>query len=313
MTLPRYRDLPRADPIDAAHAWDVFGRDDELGRVNLITPQTVAAAGAEVQAGRVFNVCLPLNLPDPPWEHSRGALRHEVLVVDRNTQDDVIRDFYPQTSTQWDGLRHVRARELGFYGGRGDDTAGPGGGELGIERWVEHGIAGRGVVADVAAHLERQGRPLDARVGTPIMVADLQATLHGAGVELRDGDILLVRTGYLTAYKAASEAERADFAVNRDGPGLFAGEEMAEFLWDAGVAVVATDNPAVEVVPGSKEAGSLHRRLIPLLGFLLGELFDLDALAADCAADGRYTCFFVAAPLNVPGGVGSPGNAVAIK
>jgi kynurenine formamidase len=141
----------------------------------------------------------------------------------------------------------------------------------------------------------------------------LRDTLAAAGAELRDGDILLVRTGYLTAYKGASAEQRADFSVHRDCPGLHAGEEMAEFLWDSGVAAIATDNPAVEVVPGSREAGSLHRRLIPLLGFLLGELFDFDELAADCAADGRRTCLFVAVPLNVPGGVGSPGNAIAIK
>ena len=103
------------------------------------------------------------------------------------------------------------------------------------------------------------------------------------------------------------------FSEERDCPGLYAGEEMAEYLWDRGVVGVVTDNPAVEVVPGSREAGSLHRRLIPLLGFALGELFDLEALAADCAGDGRYSCLFVGVPLNLPGGVGSPGNAIAIK
>jgi len=171
----------------------------------------------------------------------------------------------------------------------------------------------RHVLADVAGHLERAGTPLDPRAGTPIEVPVLQATLAEAGAELRAGDVLLVRTGYLTAYKAASAEERADYAVQRDCPGLHAGEAMAEFLWDSGVAAIATDNPAVEVVPGSREAGSLHRRLIPLLGFMLGELFDLDELAADCAEDGRSTCLFVAVPLNVPGGVGSPGNAIAVK
>jgi hypothetical protein len=73
------------------------------------------------------------------------------------------------------------------------------------------------------------------------------------------------------------------------------------------------DNPAVEAVPGSPAIGSLHRRLIPLLGFALGELFDLDAIAADCRSDGRYDCLFIGVPLNLPGGIGSPGNAVAVK
>ncbi len=309
--LPAYRDLPSADPIAARHAWGVFGADDQLGRVNLLTPERVRAACREARTGAVHNLCLPLTLPDPPWEPGRTRLRHEVFAVDRNTLDDRLEGFYLQASTQWDGLRHVRARELGFYGGRQQERIDAG--ELGMEHWVRHGMVGRGVLADVARHCAASGQPLDARAGTPITVELLQETLAAAGVELRAGDVLLLRTGYLGAYLAAEREERADFAVQRDCPGLHAGEGMAEFLWDAGVVAIAADNPAVEVVPGSREAGSLHRRLIPLLGFVLGELFDLEELAAASAADGRATCLFVAVPLHLPGAVGSPGNAIAIR
>jgi kynurenine formamidase len=295
--LPRYRELPEAEKVGGRHAWGVFGEGDELGRVNLLTADRVAAAAREVVRGAVFNVCLPLTLPDPPWEGSRSQLRHEIFSPDRNSQDDRLENFYLQASTQWDGLRHIRARELGFYGGRQAEQAGPEGGELGIERWVEHGLAGRGVLVDVA----------------PITVELLQGTLAAQGASLAPGDFLLLRTGYVAAYLAAGAEERADFSAQRDCPGLHAGEEMAEFLWDSGVTAIVADNPAVEVVPGSREAGSLHRRLIPLLGFVLGELFDLEALAEDCAADGRYSCLFVGIPLHLPGGVGSPGNSLAFK
>jgi hypothetical protein len=57
----------------------------------------------------------------------------------------------------------------------------------------------------------------------------------------------------------------------------------------------------------------LHTRLIPMLGLIMGELFDLEALADDCAGDGRYTCFFTSAPINLPQGVASPPNALALK
>ena len=87
---------------------------------------------------------------------------------------------------------------------------------------------------------------------------------------------------------------------------------MARFLWDAHAAAVVCDNPAVEVVPGDATVGSLHRRLIPLLGLALGEMFDLETLAQRCGAAGRWTFMFVAVPLKVPGAIGSPGNAVAI-
>jgi kynurenine formamidase len=125
--------------------------------------------------------------------------------------------------------------------------------------------------------------------------------------------VLLVRTGYIEAYLAGSPEDRVRYSRGREFPGLHAGEEMARYLWDSGVAAVATDNPAVELSPGDPAVGSLHRRLIPLLGFALGEFFDFGRLALDSAADGTYTSLFVAAPLNLPGGVGSPGNALAIK
>jgi hypothetical protein len=75
---------------------------------------------------------------------------------------------------------------------------------------------------------------------------------------------------------------------------------------------VVCDNPAVEVVPGDPAVGSLHRRLIPLLGLALGEMFDLEALAQRCRDAARWVFMFVAVPLKVRGGIGSPGNAVAI-
>lgn len=308
--VPAYRDLPVATPISARQAWDVFGEGDELGRVNLLDQVSVLAGASEIVDGTVFNLCIPLNQPDPPWEHSRRPYSHTVYEIDRNSLDDYLDGFYLQCSTQWDGLRHVRARELGFWGGRQADE----GVALGIERWAEHGLVGRGVLVDVARHVEQtSGTPLDPHLGTAIPVGMLQATLAAQHAELRRGDVLMVRTGYVEALMSSTGAARSRFAETRDCPGLHAGEEMAEYLWDHGVAAVVADNPAVEVVPGSKEAGSLHRRLIPLLGFALGELFDLGQLAGACARDGRYACLFVAAPLNLPGGVGSPGNAVAIR
>jgi kynurenine formamidase len=311
--FPAYRDLTPADPVAGRHSWGVFGEQDELGRVNLLTAERVAAACREAVRGEVFNLSLPLHLPDPPYMQGRSVFRHEIFMLDRNGQDDRLDGFYLQASTQWDGLRHIRARELGFYGGRQAEQAGPDGSELGIEKWAEHGLVGRGVLVDVARHAAVAGRPLDPRAGTPITTEMLDEVLAAESAQLRTGDFLLLRTGYMAAYLRAGQDERDSFTVQRDCPGLYAGEEMAEYLWDHGVVGVVADNPTVEVAPGSREAGSLHRRLIPLLGFVFGEFFDFERLAADCAADGRYTCLFIGVPLNLAGGVGSPGNSIAIK
>ena len=84
-------------------------------------------------------------------------------------------------------------------------------------------------------------------------------------------------------------------------------------MWNSHPAALVADNPAVEMVPGDPKVGSLHRRMIPTLGMALGEFFDFDRLASACRADGRWTFFFVAQPLHLPRGIGSPGNAVAIR
>jgi kynurenine formamidase len=311
--LPSYAELPRIDRLNAAHAWQVFGEGDELGRLNLLTPETVAQACSEVRRGAVFNLSLPLNQPSPPFnQHARKQYQHTIFSLGRNSQDDYVDSFYMQASTQWDGFRHARAAEFGFYGGV-VSGAGSDGDKLGIEKWAEHGIVGRGVLADVGRHFEREGKPLSPNADVAITVEDLRATLRHEGVELRQGDILLVRTGFMDAYLSAVGAAREAFYQARNCPGLAGGEDMAEFLWDSGVSAVVADNPAVEDIPGDPARGSLHRRLIPLLGFALGEAFDLGRLAQDCESDGCYTALFTAAPLNLPGGVGSPGNALAIK
>ena len=76
---------------------------------------------------------------------------------------------------------------------------------------------------------------------------------------------------------------------------------------------IACDNPTVERWPMDPQSGFMHIQLIAHLGMALGEMWDLEALAADCAADGVYECMLVSAPLNVRGGVGSPPNALALK
>jgi kynurenine formamidase len=286
-------------------------RDDVLGSINLVTPERVARAAASVTTGELLSLDLPLNLPDPPL-FGRKAYEHVVIALNRNEMDDHLDNFHPQGSTQWDALNHVRCREHGYWGGRRQDpTDGPNG--LGIDHWAEHGIAGRGVLIDVAGWREREGRPLRPFEPEAISVADLEATLTSEGVVPDVGDIWCVRTGWVGAYRQLDADARVAYA---DGPtfaGLHAGEEMARYVWNAHPAALCCDNPAVEVVPGDPTVGSLHRRLLPTLGLALGEMFDFEALAERCRADGRWTFFFVAAPIKVPGALGSPGNAVAIR
>lgn len=310
MSLPAFDELPELGDLGLRHAWGVL--DADLGSVALATPERVAAAARLVSTGESFGLSLPLDEPDPPLFH-RERLRHEIYRPARHSNDDFLERFFPQASSQWDGLRHVRCREHGFFGGVDPgETFAPGAGRLGIEHWARRGIVGRGVLLDVARHFAAFGRDLDPLTETEITAEDLADTASRQGIAVRQGDILCVRTGWIDAYRTAPLDQRLALKEAPTFAGLRADEATARLLWNWHIAALATDNPAVEVVPGDPSVGSLHRRLIPCLGLALAELLDFSALAARSADEGRWEFFFAAVPLNVPGGVGSPANAIAL-
>lgn len=307
-SLPKYAELPRLDDIGGNHSWGVFGPDDELGTLNLLDAGAVRRATGLVRTGERVGLGLPLDQPDPPL-FRREPYRHTIKRIG-SMWDDRLDNFFPQGSTQWDGFRHHRVRQHGFYGGVTDDPA-TGNPRLSIHHWAGGGIIGRGVLLDVAAHLGPSG--YDPLAERPITAGDLRAAAQAQGVEVRPGDVLCVRTGWLAAYRGLDPAARAEIAAKKSGlfsAGLAADESTAELLWDWRIAAICADNPAVEVTPGDPAVGSLHRRLLGMLGIPLGELFDFDSLAGRLA--GRAEFMFVSVPLSLVGGLGSPGNAVAI-
>jgi kynurenine formamidase len=314
--IPRYAQLPIAPDAPPGSAWGVFGRDDQLGTLNFLTPERRLAALALPRRGATFNLDLPLHLPARPFFASRKRPRH---VIDRwpnsAVQDDHLEEFYPQYSSQWDGLRHMRHPAHGFYNWTSEDDARAVDGRLGIQEFARVGIVGRGVLLDVERHLGRQGTPLAPDQFFAVPPALLDEVAAAQGVEVLPGDIVLLRTGLAgfllreAASEALSDEPRTGFAC----PGLDQGEETLAWLWDHQIAAVVSDNLAVEAFPFNRDKKVLLHWAIALLGLVLGELFNLESLAADCAQDGRYECLFMAKPLMLQGGVGSPANALALK
>jgi kynurenine formamidase len=307
VTEPSYDELPELGDLGVRHAWDVLPAP--LGALSRLAPEEVVRAAGLVRTGEVFPLNLGLDAFDPPL-FGRAATAHEVFAHDRNTFEDTLDAFNPQASSQWDGLGHVRAREHGWFGGRTDQDRAAA--ELGMHHWAAHGIVGRGVLLDVAAHRERTGTPYDPFDNQPVTAEDLATIAVDAGVELRRGDVLVLRFGWTAEYRRRLAAGDDMPSAVTAWAGLSGAESTARFLWDNGIAAVAVDNPAVERGPGAKKDGSLHRRLIPALGFALAELLDLEALAAACAEQGRADFLFVGVPLPIAGGVSSPSNAVAL-
>lgn len=317
--LPSFSDLPVKPDAPPNSAWGLFGEDDQLGCLNLLTPERAIAAATLVLKGAVFPLNLRIDQPDPPL-YGRGAPRHTITGEGGYSRDDYLDSFWPQASSQWDGLRHIRHHVHGFYNGTSDDQVVPGdSGRLGMEHFARKGIVGRGVLIDVARYLESKGERLDYTRPDVITVDALQATLDEQNVEIETGDILLIRTGWVDWYFESTTPEQrralAEAAARREmqAPGIGPALEIAEFLWDHHVAAVAADNPALEAYPPTTDDDFLHRTLIPLLGMPIGELWYLEDLAADCDDDDVYEFMLTSAPLHVPGGVGSPPNALAIK
>jgi kynurenine formamidase len=317
--LPSYAKLPVKPGAPAGSAWGLFGDDDQLGCLNLLTPERAIAAAKLVRKGAVFPLNLRIDQPNPPL-FGRGAPRVEFVEIGEGVaRDDYIDNFWPQASSQWDSLRHILHPRDGFYNGVKAEEVVAGGGKLGIENIALRGIAGRGVLLDVARHLEHAGQPLDYTTNALITREVLSACADAQGVSIQTGDILVIRTGWLNWYLNEATAEQkkemaGDAMTQLKFPGIGPDEEIASYLWDLHIAAVAADNPALEAwPPGPDSGGFLHFRLIPLLGMNIGEFWYLEDLAGDCAADGVYEFMLTSAPLNVPGGVGSPPNALAIK
>jgi kynurenine formamidase len=299
----------------ALHNWGRWGADDERGAANYLTPERIVAAARLIETGKTFSLAIPLDEKGPVYP---GRLNpHRTMVIsgadyaagfesEFKFADDYI--YMPlQGSTQWDALSHAWYGET-LYNGvpesaiRGAPVAG-GATRLGIEN-VKDSLVGRGVLIDVLAY---KGGTLPA--GYVITRADLEGALEKQGTEVHPGDIVLVRTGYVGGYYQI-EDPAARFQYLR-GPQTGIGRDVVPWIHEKQIAAMAADNLGLEAVP--IPADSVHGAMLKDLGVYMGEIWWLDDLAADCAADGRYAFFLAAQPLHIPGAVGSPLNPVAIK
>ncbi|GAA5092269.1 cyclase family protein [Microbacterium yannicii] len=300
--------------------WDRWGPDDARGTVNFIDADKRVAASSLVIRGETFSLSLPFDNDGPQngWKRrvnpvhtmtSTGMDTAEIMGLPHglSVADDCV--FMPlQCSTQWDGLGHVFDHGIGWNNRVAARTV-TSEGDLatGIEH-VSEPMVSRGVLLDVGRVLAGGELP-DGYAITP---ADLDATIEaqGASSAVGRGDILLVRTGQLTRVRRG-----VGWGTYAGGPAPGLSFTTAEWLHAREIAAVATDTWGVEVRPNEfpNSMQPLHQVLLPHVGLLLGEMWDLDRLAADCAADGTYEFLLAAQPLPFTGAVGSPVNPIAVK
>ncbi|MGO8825975.1 MAG: cyclase family protein, partial [Acidimicrobiales bacterium] len=209
-----------------------------------------------------------------------------------------------QCATHWDALAHSSYGGVIYNGYPAGSVTTDGATRCGIHRLTT--VVSRGILLDVARALGREV----LEPGYPIMPADLDAACALAGATVEPGDILLVRTGQMVHLAP----DRRDLsAYTFPSPGLTIA--TAEWFRARDVAAVATDTLPFEVIPCQREDAYLPVHLLHLveMGMTQGQNWVLDALAEDCAADGRYTFLLDATPLPLTEGLGSPLNPLALK
>jgi hypothetical protein len=268
--------------------WGRWGPDDEIGTLNYITPERVAAACRLATTGKVFALGIPLDRNGPQsgtrarfnpihtmFRDGGDAPRTPAEVAAQEgyggSDDWIVMPL--QCVTQWDSLAHIFYEGKMYNGYDATLVTSSGAARNSIDKTTSR-LAGRGVLLDVARH-----KGVEAlEPGYAITVADL---------------------------------DRNDWRHYDLDP--FPGVSVHTAPWLH--AAIACDNYAVEVRP-SEIAGfrnPLHVVAIPNMGLTLGEIFYLEELAADCAADGRYAFLLVAPPLPVVRAVGTPINPYAVK
>jgi kynurenine formamidase len=295
--------------------WGRWGADDERGTLNLIDADAVRRGAAAVRQGRALSLAIPFASDGPQWDNINMPLRTNPKVntyavnvsftgdrADFTTSDDAF-SMGSQAATHWDSLAHV-GYERKLYNDIDDTVITPegGAGRLGVQNIGA--VATRGVLLDIAR--VHGVEHFDSNYA--ITAADLDRAADTARVSVEPGDAVLVRTGQMH-FLRLGKRER----YSHPSPGL--STDTIAWLRDHDVAAVAADTLTFEVYPCEDPAVFMPVHMIHLrdMGLLQGQVWALDDLAADCAADGQYDFLLCATPLPLTGAVGAPVAPTAIK
>jgi kynurenine formamidase len=314
--------------------WGRWGEEDQLGTLNFITPEKVAAASRLVRTGKVFPLGVEFGSSGPQGEFLYRQNPVHLMTVDGGDADAFIAnglvwDDNPtakqlaetfaaspfrfnddmiimplQAASQWDALSHVYYEDHLYNGFPASAVSSQGAARCGITAAIPKGVVSRGVLLDVVRH---RGRELCLDADQQVTPEELDAVATAQGVTIERGDIVMVHTGWWS-----------EFRRTRNGSAPVAGVHWrcAEWLHAHEVAAIACDNIAVEHLLSMDVDGMFlpfHSLCLRDMGLLLGEMWNLAPLAADCAEDGVFEVQLVAPPLNVTGAVGSPVNPIALK
>lgn len=297
----------------AADKWwpSKYGKDDQAGASNLITPEKIKQAAALIKEGKVYSLIRDLEKSMPMYGSRVFALRATGAPAGQPLgdnkaiwNDDFLATEIGQVGTQFDALGHFGKRtkdgDIYYNGVKGSELNGPFGLQrLGIENVKPYFT--RGILVDVEAY---KGKMLDK--GYEVTVDDIKGALKKQGFDaetITSGDVVLIHTGWGRLWNV----DNARFLSGEPGIGLAA----AKWLVKKNVSVVGGDSTSMEVVPNpnKNQAYDVHHELLTYNGINI-----MECVATERLADDKVTEFaFSYTPVPIKGATGSFGNATAIR
>ena len=278
--------------------WNRWGADDQVGAINLITPEKRVQAASLVRSGR--SVSLSRDVPTVPGRNNPMPATHWLRVMDTAVVDHIGIAYHGYVTTHVDALCHVWD-EAGMWNGRDPkvEVTSQGARFGGIQHWRD-GITTRGVLLDVPKF---RGEP-SVTLEKPVHGSELEAIAKAQGIEIEPGDALVVYSG-----REAWQAANPEWSGYRPpSPGLHA--SCLPFVRDHDVAVLAWD--LMDAAPNEYGMTWTMHGAIFAYGVALVDNALLQPLAEACAQEGRYEFLLTFAPLPVVGGTGSPINPIAL-
>jgi kynurenine formamidase len=277
--------------------WGRWGKDDEIGALNLITPAKRKEAAALVKEG--FSVSLAgdadtIKAVDNPFPYE-----HEMLAIGN---DRIGVRYHGIAHCHLDSLAHINEDGVFYNGYKPDpDAVLKGGHQKNSIHNVKNGIFTRGILLDIP---RLKGVPY-LEPGTPIYAEDLEAWERRAGIRVSAGDALFVRTGVWARRQAVGPWLRG-----RAEGGKSAGLDPSVIPWlkQRDIAIMGSDHP--QYVSPSNLRGAVHDFSLVYLGVHLFDNCNLEALGDAAAARNRWEFLLTAAPLPIRGGTGSPANPI---
>jgi len=280
--------------------WGRWGKDDEKGTVNLITPAKRRQAAALVKEGISISLARNTDAQKGIDNSSPFIEKMSPPVDGQFNMDEYTVFFHGVAHTHFDALSHVFHDGRMYNGFPESDVKPDGTRALAVTAYSE-GLFTRGVLVDIA--WLRNVPYLDP--STVIYPADFDAWEKKTGVHIQSGDAVFVRTGRW-AYRAA----KGPWDIGSHAAGL--SPLCARWLKQRDVALLGSDSShdaAPSGIPGV--SFPVHQLLIVAMGMPLFDQCDLEELAKAAASRNRWTFFFTAAPVRVTGGTGGPVNPIA--